>query len=233
MSRADRRYAIYFAPTPSSALGRFGQEWLGDDAPSISDMPGVSRERLAAITAEPRIYGFHATLKPPFALADGEGAADLDHALAAFAAVRQSFLAPRLHLTSLDGFWALTLAQPSAAVDRLAEDCVARFDRFRAPPSREELERRRRAGLTPSQEALLQRWGYPYVFEEFRFHMTLTARLTGAEAALLGERLAPIVEPLCRRSLRVDAVALFHQPAPGERFRQVRRYSLLPRSQGD
>jgi putative phosphonate metabolism protein len=227
--RARGRYAIYFSPTRRSALGRFGHAWLGCDAGASASrqVPGISPERLAEITAEPRVYGFHATLKAPFALAAGQSAVALDRALAAFAAVRPSLLAPVLHLTRLDGFWALTFAEPSAAANRLAADCVARFDRFRAPPSREEFKRRRRAGLSRSQEALLRRWGYPYVFHEFRFHMTLTARIAGAEAALIGAHLASVVGPLCCRPLRVDALALFHQLAPGARFRLVRRYPLL------
>jgi len=228
--RAGGRYAIYFAPTRRSALGRFGHAWLARDVGAGADMevPGILAQRLTEITAEPRVYGFHATLKPPFALAKGQSAVALDRALAAFAAVRPSFLAPVLHLTRLDGFWALTFAEPSAAANRLAADCVARFDRFRAPPSQEEFKRRRRAGLSRSQEALLRRWGYPCVLREFRFHMTLTARLAGAEAALLGAHLASVVGPLCRRPLRVDAIALFHQPAAAARFRLVRRYPLLP-----
>ena len=227
LPRAGGRYAIYFAPTRRSALGRFGHVWLGDTvAGADMEVPGISRRKLAEITAEPRLYGFHATLKPPFTLADGQSAVALDRALAAFAAARRCFLAPALRLTRLDGFWALTLAEPSAAADRLAADCVARFDRFRAPPSQEELKRRRRAGLSRSQEALLRRWGYPYILHEFRFHITLTARLSGSEAALIGAHLASLVDPLCRRPLAIDAVALFHQPAPGARFRPVRRYPL-------
>lgn len=234
MPRAGGRYAIYFAPTRRSALGRFGRAWLGYDAVSGEDarsreVPGLAPGRLAEITAEPRLYGFHATLKPPFALEDGQRAATLDQALAAFAAARPSFLAPALRLAPLDGFWALTLAQSSAAIDRLAADCVTCFDQFRATPSQEEMERHRRARLSPSQEALLQRWGYPYVFGEFRFHITLTTRLAGAESALLGSHLASLVRPLCRLPLLVDAIALFHQPAPAVRFRLVRRYQLSPR----
>jgi len=230
--RAGGRYAIYFAPTPRSALGRFGHAWLSTAARApdarLTGVPSISLARRDEITAEPRVYGFHATLKPPFALVNGQSEADLDHALATFAAARPSVEASPLCLTQLDGFWALTLAQPSEAVDRLAADCVVRFDPFRKPPSDDELQRRRRAGLSPIQEAHLQRWGYPYVLGEFRFHMTLTARLAGAEAVLIGAHLASLVEPLCRRALSLDAVALFHQPAPGERFRLVRRYPLQP-----
>ena len=37
-----------------------------------------------------------------------------------------------------------------------------------------------KSGLTDRQEALLTQWGYPYVMEEFRFHITLTGALDPA-----------------------------------------------------
>ena len=48
---------------------------------------------------------------------------------------------------------------------------------FARPPGAAELERRRKAGLSAAQEKMLLRWGYPYVLDEFRFHLTLTGRL--------------------------------------------------------
>jgi hypothetical protein len=33
------------------------------------------------------------------------------------------------------------------------------------------------AGLNQSQVANLDRWGYPYLFADFRFHMTLTGKV--------------------------------------------------------
>lgn len=162
------RYAIYFAPQPGSALARFGAAWLGYDVAAGAfvaqpQAPGIAPRRLAEITAEPRRYGFHATLKPPFALAEGAGRGALDEAVAAFAGHFPPFAAPPLRLACLEGFWALMLSQGCREMDRLAASCVTELDRFRALPSADELGRRRRAGLTPVQDALLERWGYPYV----------------------------------------------------------------------
>jgi putative phosphonate metabolism protein len=225
------RYAIYFAPKPGSALARFGAAWLGYDAaagskPAQPQLAEITPKRLRAITSEPRQYGFHATLKPPFALAEGTDAGMLDQAMAALARGFPAFAAPRLKLACLSGFWALTLAETSPIMDQLAAVWVGELDRFRAPPSARELTRRRRAGLSPSQDALLARWGYPYVMEEFRFHMTLTARLGAEESVLVSRALAPLVAPYCQTSLAVDAISLFRQDCRAARFRLLRRYTL-------
>src|SRR5229473_1465217 len=158
------RYAIYFSPEDATALGRFGRQWLGG-ADARAAVPGFSLDRLAEITAEPRRYGFHATLKPPFALAAGSSARELAASMVSFATAQAGFPAPPLALASIAGFWALIPSQPCPALDRLAADCVRHFDAFRAPPSADELAKRRRAGLTAAQEALLARWGYPYVMD--------------------------------------------------------------------
>jgi len=231
MTGNSGRYAVYFEPEPQSALARFGAAWLGYDAPTGARVPqpsvdGTSAERLRAITEEPRHYGFHATLKPPFALADGSDAAALDMAAAVLAAGFPAFAAPPLKLERISGFWALMPSTPCPMLNRLAAVCVAELDRFRAPPSPEELTRRRRAGLSPRQETLLQRWGYPYVMEEFRFHMTLTGRLDDQEAIALGRLLMPLVEPFRREELTIGAIALFHQSARDQPFRNARRYPL-------
>src|SRR5437588_466809 len=77
--------------------------------------------------------------------------------------------------------------------------------------------------------AELARWGYPYVMDEFRFHLTLTGRLAPDEASRVGAIIAERVAPLCRAALPIDAVALFHQPGSGENFRLVGRYRLAGR----
>jgi putative phosphonate metabolism protein len=225
------RYAVYFAPEPASDLAQFGAAWLGYDvatgkvvAPPVA--AGIDPARQHAITAEPRRYGFHATLKPPFALADGMDAGALAVAVATLAGGIARFTAPGLHLANISGFLALTLSESCAAMHDLADRCVSALDHFRASPSGAELERRRRARLTRRQEELLERWGYPYVMEEFRFHMTLTARLDAGEGAAVREALVPLVAPLCQIPLAVDAISLFHQPSVEAPFRLVDRYKL-------
>src|SRR5262245_35933258 len=149
----SNRYAIYFAPSEDSLLSRAAAAWLGRDPFRTSlTMPdgsvnGFTGDVWRAATAEPRVYGFHATLKPPFHLSDPASEAELVHRLRTFAETRKPFLAPALRVTALSSFLALTLSEPCAPFEALAADCVREFDAFRAAPSDEELARRRKPWL--------------------------------------------------------------------------------------
>jgi putative phosphonate metabolism protein len=225
------RYAIYFAPASGSPLERFGMGWLGRchrtgrplDPPPVV---GLDAARWQAITAEPRRYGFHATLKAPVTLAAGATRESLVRHLAAFAQEHRAFDAPPLKLRSERGFLALVLSAPSPPMDALAADCVRAFDPYRAPPSAEELQKRRKAGLNAGQEALLSQWGYPWVLSEFTFHMTLTGRLAPDEATALCQGLAPLVAPFADTPLRVDSLCLFEQPSREAPFLLTERFAL-------
>lgn len=223
------RYAIYFAPEPGSPLAEFGADWLGRDCASGAErtlpaVPGVTSERLAAITESARNFGFHATLKPPFHLKHGRSPAALEEAAAAFAATRAP-IPVQLGLRSLGGFLALMTTPPDHRLSALAADVVQDLDGFRALPSDAELERRREAGLSAQQEALLQRWGYPYVMGEFRFHMTLSSRLPdGPEREAIVTALEPRVAPVTAGPTSIDAIALFVQERRGGPFTLARRF---------
>ena len=67
------------------------------------------------------------------------------------------------------------LSKPNPKIQSLAEIMVREIDAFRKPLTKEELNTKTK-GLTRSQDENLIKWGYPYVFSEFRFHMTLTAK---------------------------------------------------------
>lgn len=225
------RYAIYFAPAPEEELARFGAAWLGRDAELGADieqprLDAVAPETLRSLTAAPRRYGFHATLKPPFALADGRYEADLVAAVGCFAAAQPVFDLPALRLAAIGRFLALIPAHPSAPLQALADNCVREFDGFRAPPTTAELARRKAAGLTARQEDMLRRWGYPYVFEEWRFHMTLTGRLSPEERAAVEPPLRSLVAPLLDRTHRVGQLAIFAEPQPGGPFIVRARFAL-------
>ena len=180
------RYALYFAPPVTSPWWQAGCSWLGRDAetgttpgqPRVAGMPSLL---MAAVTASARRYGFHATLKAPFALGDGFDEAHLLAMAAAFSRVQQTVALPALQVRRLDAFLALVPAAPIPEVNALAMRCVAFFDLLRAPPDADELARRRRAHLSVRQEALLLRWGYPHTEEAFRFHMTLTDSLAAVD----------------------------------------------------
>ncbi|MCH2075521.1 MAG: DUF1045 domain-containing protein [Rhodobacteraceae bacterium] len=171
------RFALYYT-APGSELAQRGAAWLGWDIAnghSIAPTAGPSDA-----VATPRKYGFHGTLKPPFRLAPDKEPAALAVAAREIANSFAAFDIPALQVTTLGSFFALT-AEPNAPLAALAAACVTRTDDFRAPPTDAELERRRARRLTAPQETLLAKWGYPYVLEAFRFHLTLTGRTEKAE----------------------------------------------------
>ncbi|MEX2631150.1 MAG: DUF1045 domain-containing protein [Tistlia sp.] len=208
-----RRYALYFTPPGGSPLADLGACWFTD--PAVTD-----------ITARPSLYGFHATLKAPFRLAAGREEGALLAALDDFCAARPPVGIGRLLLAELEGFLALVPARQSAELERLAADCVAAFDGFRAPAGEAERARRRAAGLSARQERHLLRWGYPYVADDFLFHMTLSRRLDPAEAAAAKSRLAPLAAPALAGPVLLDALSLSVQPAAGAPFEVRRRIAL-------
>lgn len=228
-----QRYAIYFTPDRSSELARFANAWINDE-PGASvfgdQVPWsglIDPDYRRSITSAPRTYGFHATLKPPFFLAQGKELGDLETAVAEFAAARPRILLPNLQLDILGDFLALRLPGPVEDLDRLAADAVRALDAFRRPASEEELALRRGVGLTERQEALLVEWGYPYVMEEFRFHMTLSTRLDETGQSRLLSILKPIVAPLIEKPITIEAVSLVEQPESGARFIERGRFPLL------
>jgi len=225
----SRRYAIYYAPPPGSQLEAFGRSWIGRDHLSGEPVPrpavpGFTADELDTVTAFPRLYGFHATLKAPFELAAGCSVDELHQAAAAFAAARRPFACPRLQVSGLSAFIALTLSEPSSAMQVLADDSVRAFEPCRAPLTDAELARRRASGLTPRQDEYLVRFGYPYVFEQFHFHMTLTGPLDPHEHARLLGLLTELAEPVTRAPVAVDAIAVYEQPDRTTPFTLTARY---------
>ena len=107
----------------------------------------------------------------------------------------------------------------------LHADCGRAFDRCRAPLSDADLARRRRSPLTPEQDARLLAWGYPYVFEDFRFHMTLTGSVREPDtAARLMEALHPYFAAQCGMH-RFDSVSVFRQTDRDQPFEVLRRFA--------
>ncbi|MFN4164290.1 MAG: DUF1045 domain-containing protein [Ferrovibrio sp.] len=226
------RFALYAAPPADHPLHDFAARWLGWDpesgeSPAAQPAAGLSAVRISEITAEPRRYGFHGTLKPPFRLKDGTDEAMLIVALEKFASQHAPVRLPVLQMAVLGSFLALRPSTPCPEIDALAGACVKAFDAFRAPPSEAELARRRSAGLTPRQETNLVQWGYPYVFEDFRLHFTLTDRIhDAAERDAVLAHLTAQTAPLLRRQFSVDEICLFVQMDSGAPFRIAGRYRL-------
>jgi hypothetical protein len=176
------RLAIYYTPPDSSPLAIAAAKWLGRNSISLNEsarkpLETLSPKRYGEIIASPFHYGFHGTIKPPFRLAPGVEAGQVRAKLRSFAAKYQSFTLPPLAVTYMHNFFCLKPTGPCKALDQLAADAVIHFHKFRRPANEMELERRRSAGLTPGQEKSLREWGYPYLMDEFRFHLTLTGKI--------------------------------------------------------
>ena len=228
---ASPRFAIYFVPGAETALYRFGASVLGYDCYSGT---GIARTRAgelteadwAALTAEPRTYGFHATLKAPFRLRDEFAAADLLAEMQASAAALSNIPIFEPAVEQIDGFVAVVPRNSIPALDRLAAQCVKSFDRFRAPMTADEKSRRPAAGLSAAQAQNLERWGYPYVLDEFRFHMTLTGRIAPDRRTAVHAVLREAFGQACGfHPIALDQLALLRQDA-GRPFRVVGQVPL-------
>lgn len=223
-----KRFALYYAP-PAGAFAEMAAAWLGWDAaagrtvaqPDLPGLPGPA----ATLTAAPRKYGFHGTLKPPFRLAEGVGAADLHAGCQALAARLAPVEMSHIALTRIGGFLCFTAQGDTAPLQAFAAEVVADLDRFRAPLTEAEIARRRPDRLSPRQKALLDQWGYPYVMEEFQFHLTLTDDLAPDVADATARVLEPHFAPILPQPFRIDDLCLFGEAADGQ-FHILHRYPL-------
>lgn len=217
------RYAIYFTPPQTDPLTRIAANWLGRDpftgqptaAPAVGDLTPAE---IAFDTAAARRYGFHATLKAPFRLAETETESSLSDALATYAASVAPVVIPRIMVKQIDGFFALVPADKLPDLNRLADDIVVAFDRFRAPLTEAEITRRNPDALSPREFRNLCQWGYPFVFEAFRFHMTLTARISETDAPRIRAAIETFFAPVLDKPIAVDGLALFVEPEAGAPF---------------
>ncbi|MDS7595838.1 DUF1045 domain-containing protein [Agrobacterium tumefaciens] len=210
------RYAIYFSPAKDHPLTETAARWLGRDA--FSGTLHDDHSSFADITAEPRRYGFHATLKAPFELSEKYSEADLIRAFDDFAANQPAFDIPRVVVDALGPFFALVPDRTYQPLQDFAAGVVDHFDRFRAPLSESDIARRRPQSLTESQRQNLSLWGYPYVMEDFRFHMTLTGRVDENEATGLRHVLTNEFSEFTDRPLTVSGIALFAEETRGAPF---------------
>ncbi len=216
------RIALYYAPAVQDPLWPAACQWLGWDPEHGLAVPGSPVP--PPLTADPAVYGFHCTLKPPMRLCTDYAA--FLHDADQLAARTAAFHMPTLAVAGLSGFLAIRETEPSEPLRRLADACVEQLDRHRAPPTPAELTRRRAQGLSPEREAYLVRWGYPLVFDEWRFHMTLTRRLTGDEHAQYRPLAEAHFAPALPHPRACTHLTVFTQPAPGQHFRIAERLPL-------
>jgi Protein of unknown function (DUF1045) len=229
------RYAVYFVPDIASDLHRFGSSILGyncftGEDVQLPDDIAVDAEAWRRLTEAPRRYGFHATFKAPFRLGPDRTEAELVDAFLGFARLPHDVARIEPQVRLLGGFTAIVPREPVPVLVDLATRCTQVFDAFRAPMTASERERRISSGLSQTQIENLDRWGYPHLFADFRFHMTLTGRVPVDDRdrvlALLQHSFARICGD---RSITVDRLALLKQDDARAPFRVLCQAQLRPR----
>ena len=227
------RYAVYFAPNVEQQWWAQASEWLGRCAVTHQRSPqplvsGLSAQRVAELTEHPRRYGFHATMKAPFVLASQYQPSDLVDRVNAICQHVKPFVMPRLQVALLDTFLALIPEREVTQITQLEEQCVTGLNDYAEPLSQEELSRRRNADLSPHEDALLLRWGYPFVLDRFRFHCSLTGSLAKASP----EEIAALTHVANQHFSQLpncvfDSLAIFAEPTKGADFVLLQQCPLM------
>ena len=221
------RYGIYLAPAQDSPWWTFGAHWLGRDefngtALSQPPLAQITPSEQLAITAAPRRYGFHATLKAPFHLCHGHSVDDLTECVQALASTLKPLPLGPLQAVLLGDFVALAPDSAPDELSALAATCVTSLEALRAPLSKTELARRLASPLDAREQELLQRYGYPHVLERFRLHFTLSGPVAQPTAQRLMQAVADPVRHLnASAALALDRLCLFVEPAPGQPFKRL------------
>ena len=220
------RYAIFYT-APPGAFADFCASWLGWDSRSGARVPhpDIGNLDVATLTATPRKYGFHGTLKAPFHLTQTANEAGLHDAVADFAKATAPVLDLPMSLQLHHGFIALRPTGETPELNRLAARIVVDLDAFRTAAPPKELARRRAAGLTPRQDHNMMTWGYPFILEDFHFHLTLSGRLDDATGESIIQAVAPHMNPVLPDTIAIDHIALMGQAGDGM-FHEIHRYAL-------
>jgi hypothetical protein len=227
------RCAVYFVPKVHSDWWQAGSQWLGRCAASgvtyaQPEISGLDPAQWQTLTADPRRYGWHATLKAPFTLATGQTLAGLRSAMQKLASQWLAFDLPPLQVSDQGGFLALRTKGDVTQLNATAAACVQQLHPLAKPLPDAELARRRQANLTPEQDRLLLAWGYPWVLDHFQFHLSLTGSLgqcpPEVKAALFHAAQARFETlPVCRFA----QIALFIEPEQGADFELIETMDLL------
>lgn len=219
------RHAIYVAPAQGSDLMRLAGRWLGRNVYKGKPRSQPDIEGIEALTRSPRRYGFHGTLVAPFRLHEGRTVDELRTALGLFAFAARAMPLP-LKVGRLGPFFALVPRGDTPALNDLADAAVETFHAFRAPLTDEEYQRRDPDRLTQRQREHLKRWHYPYVMDEFRFHMTLTGPVSKQHRDRIEATLRDHFPQNLLDSFAVDGIARYVEPKPSSDFRIAERYAF-------
>ena len=92
-----------------------------------------------------------------------------------------------------------------------------------------DVRRRRVERLTPRQRELFDRWGYPYVFDEFHFHLTLTDSLPAERTAEVDAASAQHFAGVAGVDVPLTGITISVEPQPGAAFEILSVYPFAHR----
>jgi hypothetical protein len=130
-------------------------------------------------------------------------------------------------IAMIDGFLAIVPARQDEEVNAFSLACVTALE-----PLRAQLDDKARAArsadpyLSPRQRALIDSFGYPFVADQFRFHMTLTDRLDPEAAEEIRAVAAAWFAPVLREACVLDSLSIFLEPEAAQTFRRRADFPL-------
>ncbi|MDR2443524.1 MAG: DUF1045 domain-containing protein [Deltaproteobacteria bacterium] len=213
------RYAIYYVPKMESQLYKLGRQALGYCLYLGRPYPSAS-----APTEKAAVYGFHATIIAPFRTASSRQ--DITDILSSASKLLFPVNLTGLKLVGLSpGFPALAIDAGNYKLAVLERTLLELLTEVRLPPTEDEINKR--GILTARQMEYVQKWGYPWVLEEFRFHLTLGDIVTDPiELKKKIATLSVIFTPKVLTSVVLDSLALCVQDKPKSYFRLDSVYEL-------
>lgn len=225
-----KRMAIFYAPGSQTPLADFGAKWLGWNVERSHTVPHPEIDGLPApisdLVATPQKYGFHGTLKAPFRLHGDQTIDGLKGAMKSFSDQRKPFAIGKMKVAKLGSFIAIIQENQSDEFANFASNIVMHFEDYRAPLTDEDIAKRRKAKLTPRQDELMLKWGYPFIFDQFKFHLTLTGKLSEQNAQTVCDRLTDHLKPILDTPVEAVDLCLYGEREDG-RFEIIERFPFL------
>ncbi len=230
MEKNYKRYAIYYVPSENSELDLFGKCWLGWDPykgeettkSDLSKLP--SFKKFSSLVLTPKQYGFHGTIKAPFKLKNEYTYNDLENKVREISKQIHSFYFDQLIIEKLGNFIGL-IPTNNLKVNAVSNKFVEELDYLRDELSESEIKKRKPHKLTSNQKQMLFKWGYPYVFDEFKFHLTLTSKLNVVEIDDVFRSLQNILKQVNLNKISFNNICIFGQKSD-EKFYFVQRFNF-------
>ena len=232
-----KRVAIYFLPKKNSSLENFGKNLLGRDINKKKKISLTRRQKyfinrgftyfdeLKDYCEQPAKYGFHATLKAPFRLKRNVKTKNFYDVISHIAAQHSRFKIKGLKIVYSKKFTFITSRKPNKLLINLENDLVKHLDTFRAELNKTEIKKRIPDSLTFKQNKYLKEWGYPFVFDQFKFHMTLMNQNNNKLSNKQKLELEKLIYKISNNVIEFNEISLLGENKNGY-FEEIKRFKL-------